>query len=113
MNYWKKADEELAYARQAREFENEGMARVCARRAGGWAIKGYLADHSLAIPTPNAMDLLKDPNIQSIFPGQIKIIIQHLSKTISLEKGTDGIDLILETQELINTLKNQAISEKS
>lgn len=65
MNYWNKANEELHYAEQARGFENEGMARVCARRAAGWAIKGYLYDHMLPIPTPTAMDLLQNESIQS------------------------------------------------
>ena len=32
---------ELAYARAARRHGNEGRARVCARRAAGWAIAAH------------------------------------------------------------------------
>ena len=32
---------ELAYARAARKHGNEGRARVCARRAAGWAIAAH------------------------------------------------------------------------
>ena len=35
---------ELAHARAAREHGKEGRARVCARRAAGWAIAIHFAD---------------------------------------------------------------------
>ena len=34
-------DAELAYARAARDHGKEGRARVCARRAAGWAIAAH------------------------------------------------------------------------
>ena len=35
---------ELAYARAAREHGKEGRARVCARRAAGWAIAAHFPE---------------------------------------------------------------------
>jgi hypothetical protein len=43
--------DELAAARAARESGNEGKARVCARRAAGWAVGFRFADDpSLSLP---------------------------------------------------------------
>jgi hypothetical protein len=112
MDYWKKANEELQYADQAREFENEGMARVCARRAAGWAIKGYLHDHNLPIPTPTAMDLLQAETIRSIFPENIRELMIHLTQRISLERGMNGIDLLEDTKKLITYLHNSRTLEE-
>lgn len=111
MNYWKKAEEELKYAQQAREFENEGMARVCARRSAGWAIKGFLADHSLTIPSPTALSLLQDEEIRELFPVNIRNILSHLSQRVSLETGLDGIDLLADTEELLKYLKISSSKE--
>jgi hypothetical protein len=112
MDYWRKANEELHYAQQAREFENEGMARVCARRAAGWAIKGYLHDHKLPIPTPTAMDLLQSESIQSQFPDNIRKLIMHLTQRVSLENGMNGIDLLEDTNNLIIYLHNSKSIEE-
>ncbi len=38
----KSIEKELENAERARSNENEGMARVCARRAAGWAAEEYL-----------------------------------------------------------------------
>jgi hypothetical protein len=111
MNNWKKADEELACAFQAREFENEGMARVCARRAAGWAIKGYLSAHSLPIPTPNAFQLLSDPWVSGQFPQPIKEIISHLSQRATVDHKFNDLDLLAEAKELVTSLQNLSSSE--
>jgi hypothetical protein len=113
MDYWKKADEELNYAFQAREFENEGMARVCARRAGVWAIKAYLSDHSLPIPTPNAFSLLKDPWVSSLFSQPLQLILSHLAQRATVEHNFENLDLLSETNELITSLKKLCTSENT
>ena len=112
MDYWKKANDELQYAEQAREFKNEGMARVCARRAAGWAIKGYLHDHNLSIPTPTAIDLLQAESIRSKFPENIRELMIHLTQRISLERGMNGIDLLEDTTNLITYLQNSRTMEE-
>lgn len=49
---------ELQTAHQARREGNEGMARVCARRAAGWAIGRRYAEQVPATATDNAYLLL-------------------------------------------------------
>ncbi len=46
---------ELAYARAAREHGKEGRARVCARRAAGWAIAARYPE----LPARSALVLLR------------------------------------------------------
>lgn len=46
---------ELAYARAARAHGKEGRARVCARRAAGWAIAARFPD----LPQRSALSLLR------------------------------------------------------
>jgi hypothetical protein len=50
---------ELEEAQRSRKQGNEGKARVCARRAAGWAIGAYVEMHSLAEPHSNALEHLK------------------------------------------------------
>lgn len=49
---------ELEMAREARRKGNEGMARVCARRAAGWAASWHLADKTGRPFGVNAYDTL-------------------------------------------------------
>lgn len=46
---------ELRYARAAREHGKEGRARVCARRAAGWAVAARYPDR----PEKSALNLLR------------------------------------------------------
>jgi hypothetical protein len=50
---------EMLAARQARAAGNEGRARVCARRAAGWAIRGYRAAIGVKSADPSAYRLLQ------------------------------------------------------
>ena len=64
--------EELAQANQARQGGNEGRARVCARRAAGWAVVYYRRRAGELVENENALDNLNwladevgDPQIQA------------------------------------------------
>ena len=49
MQGWEsRAREDLSRAEKARSEGNEGMVRVCARRATGWAAKAYLGQQGVA-----------------------------------------------------------------
>lgn len=52
-----KIQAELRYARAAREHGKEGRARVCARRAAGWAVAAYLSAQG-PLPSQGAYSLL-------------------------------------------------------
>ncbi len=57
---WKKEfEEELQRAETARIAGNEGMARVCARRAAGIVIGEYLRRQGIDFPDPSAYQRLK------------------------------------------------------
>jgi len=50
---------ELADAFRFREMGNEGRARVCARRAAGWAVGWYVEANGLAEAHSNALEHLR------------------------------------------------------
>jgi hypothetical protein len=50
---------ELKYARDQRALGNEGRARVCARRAAGWAIAAFRYKRLGVKSHPNAYNLLR------------------------------------------------------
>lgn len=54
-----RVERELAQARQARREGNEGKARVCARRAAGWATSGYYERRTGKKAPSSALALLK------------------------------------------------------
>ncbi|MCB2178691.1 hypothetical protein KQH61_04670 [bacterium] len=112
-----KISHELAQARQAQTSGNQGRARVCARRAAGWAIEAYLRAQGQASPTPNAFK-----NIQyfATLPGhseKIKTVLHHL--TVKMEKDSEdteayypvaGVDLIDEARWLVEELLQTPLS---
>ena len=55
---WDRIDAELEFARGEHAKGNEGRARVCARRAAGWAVSAYWKQRLGAEPHPNAYHLL-------------------------------------------------------
>lgn len=58
-NQIQKITRELKNAIDAEENGKEGLARVCARRATGWAIKEHLKAIDIFIESPSAIDHIK------------------------------------------------------
>lgn len=54
-----RAARELAQAHVARREGNEGRARVCARRAAGWAASAHLKRQTGTEPPRSALSILK------------------------------------------------------
>ena len=52
-------DAEIQQAEKARASGNEGMARVCARRAAGALVGEYLKRQGIDLGTPSAYDRLR------------------------------------------------------
>jgi hypothetical protein len=112
MSYWQTAKEELNKAYQARANQNEGMARVCARRCAGWAIRAYLSAQHIPAPTPNAYALIKDEALREILPAEIRPFLEHLALRVDLNYALpDGIDLLQETTALVDILFNLSSKE--
>ncbi|MCF6277348.1 MAG: hypothetical protein L3J16_01160 [Anaerolineales bacterium] len=59
MTWKKELQREFEMAQAARDAENQGKLRVCARRAAGVAIREYLTRHGIKPPSQSAYDLLK------------------------------------------------------
>lgn len=75
--------EELEAARRAREDGNEGMARVCARRAAGWAIGIHFKKEVPAEQRVNAYGLLRWYSRQPSVPEDLRLAADRLTTRIS------------------------------
>src|SRR5512144_76764 len=98
-------EKELANAENARQNENEGMARVCARRAAGLAAQDFLFRQGVQLRRGSAYDALK---LLVSFPGlepHLQAAAAHLTATVSQEFTLpEEIDLIADTKNLIGGL---------
>lgn len=96
---------EIERARQARTAGNEGMARVCARRAAGAAIGEYLLRRGLPLPGPSAyarLETLRDlPGLAPEVGGLVAQLLQRVNEDFSLP---GEIDLVAAAIELAGRL---------
>lgn len=114
MSKWLQAEDELKRAQMARENHNEGMARVCARRAAGLALQGFLAENGKPASSGNAIALLNDPEIRYVTPPELHEIMNHLLLKVDENyQFPVEIDLLLETQNLIQKLKALSINKEN
>jgi hypothetical protein len=98
---------EFERAAQARAKNNEGQARVCARRAAGIAIRDYLTRKGIRVPSASAYDLLNLLKDDSRLPPDLKLIADHLTVRVTEEfKLPVKADLIAEARLLCNWLLN-------
>lgn len=76
---WKTQFEtEIEQAESARQTGNEGMARVCARRAAGIVAGQYLIIRGLPVPGPSAVDRLNSVAVLPDTTPEIRETIRHL-----------------------------------
>jgi hypothetical protein len=74
---------ELALARRSRELGNEGRARVCARRAAGWAVESiYNQNQRSRLPEANAYRFLLWFKDMSHFPMNLREAARRLTTRI-------------------------------
>jgi hypothetical protein len=100
-----KFDDEIAHARSARAVGNEGMARVCARRAGGLVVGEYLRRQGRTVPSENAYDLLRYLREQPGTPVHLQKRLDRLLLRVNSEHQlpVQG-DLISDAEWLRHTL---------
>ena len=96
MSDWKsEIQAELEKALKARQRNNEGQARVCARRAAGIAVREYLARRGVRPPSTSAYDLL---NLVKDDPGlspDLQQMADHLTVRVTEEfKLPVDVDLV-------------------
>ena len=106
MSDWKtKLENELQLAADARARNNEGRARVCARRAAGIAVREYLARRSIKTGSPSAYDLLKTLAGMPDIPAGARSASQYLTLRVDEEfKLPAAVDLIHEARALCEQL---------
>ena len=105
MDWQTEIDSELEKAEQARALQNEGLARVCARRAAGIAIREYLSRQGIRPPSTSAYDLLNllkdDPRLSP----DLKQIADHLTLRVTEEfKLPVDADLVAEARKFCEDL---------
>lgn len=108
---WKKrAKSELAQAVAARKKGNEGMARVCTRRAAGLIIGEYLRRRQIPPPGPSAYDHLRLLLDLTEVPVQSRSIAEHLVRRVNKDFSLpiEG-DLIEETRCLAQELLGEIL----
>lgn len=99
---------EFERAKQARAKNNEGQARVCARRAAGIAIRDYLTRRGTHIPSTSAYDLLNLLKDDPLLPSDLKLIADHLTVRVTEEfKLPVDVDLVTEARVLCEWLLNK------
>lgn len=100
-----KVQRELDMAHQAREEGYEGRARVCARRAAGFAVKHYLKQRDVKLPTNNAYGLLENLESTPGLPQEIQKSLQFLTLRVNEDHELpQEADLIQESKKLIGFL---------
>jgi hypothetical protein len=98
-------EKEFAQAKQARANNNEGRARVCARRAAGIAIRDYLTRKGIPIPSKSAYDLINLIKEETLLPPDLKLVADHLTLHVTEEfKLPIDADLIAESRQLCEWL---------
>jgi HEPN domain-containing protein len=106
MNDWRgQLASEFENAERARADENEGRARVCARRAAGIAIREYYARQGIPVSGTSAYDLLgrliESPEIRP----DLKENCIHLTLKVSEDfRLPVNVDLIEESRKLCSAL---------
>lgn len=103
---WKlKFEAELRQAEAAREAGNEGMARVCARRAAGHALSEYYTRRELPFYGPSAYDHLRSLEELPDVPEPVREVARHFTVRITPEHTLPvEADLIAEARWLADTL---------
>jgi hypothetical protein len=96
---------ELEHANSARAEGNEGMARVCARRAAGIIIGEYLQRHGHTIFTHSAYDrILQFTNLPDVSQYYKDIANHSLLKVDKNHHFPAEVDLIADARLLYDCL---------
>ncbi len=99
---------ELKQAEQARAAGNEGMARVCARRAAGIAIRAFYQARGEPVRSTSAVDLLEQIRNDERLSADIHAVAGHLLQRVTPDYQLPiPADLLAETRWLVDALHEQ------
>lgn len=92
-----KFEAELAQAQAARQLGNEGMARVCARRAAGLVSREYLQRQGVPLSGSSAYDHIRSLSILPGLTPEVQEVTGHFLLRITPEHNLPvDADLIAE-----------------
>jgi len=106
-----KISRELSLAVSSQKIGNQGRARVCARRAAGWAVQAYLIAQGESAESPSALEHMKYLAAKKNLSPRIYKALHRL--TIKLEKDSleeeayypiEDVDLVQEAHWLAEEL---------
>ena len=96
---------EIEKAKSARANGNEGMARVCARRAAGVVVGEYLVRQGTLPPSESAYDSIKYFNELPDLPPGVREVSGHFLVRINVDHRLPSeIDLISDAEWLESVL---------
>ena len=108
MTNWRaKSLEDLFRADEARREGNEGRARVCARRAAGWAASAFLDENKYADLRNSGFQNILQLAIYFEKDERIVALCDHLSASLEKDFPDDtshlapNIDLLADARDLI------------
>jgi hypothetical protein len=103
--WFQEFQKEIEQAKAAREAGNEGMARVCARRAAGVVVGEYFHLKGVNLGKMGAYDRLHYLINQTSTPPEIRRIAEHFVLRVTPERTLPvEADLIAEARWLFTTL---------
>ena len=105
LTWQEKYTKEISRANEVRARDNEGQARVCARRAAGVVLREYFARHNIQAASPSAYDLLKVLLEMDDLPADLRQSAEYLTLRVDEAfKLPSGIDLVKEAELLCERL---------
>ena len=110
MDWRERVERELERGDAARAGGNEGMARVCARRAAGWAAQAYLQQHGAHPTSPSVLEQMRHlVKVGGFGPGFNEKIEHLLTPKQPGGEGAESYfpldaDLVAEARQLIGAL---------
>lgn len=108
-NFNEQFNAEIEMANNARAKGNEGMARVCARRALGLVIGEYFRKNNMTDPSPNAFDRIKTFINTPSIPEEYRKIATNFTVRVTPNFHLPiDIDLIEE----VKLLRTKLLEEK-
>lgn len=93
---------EFAVAEEARHAGNQGMLRVCARRAAGAAVAWWYATRSAPPTKPDAMTQLKALSTDGAVPAEIRDAASRLTAKVTADFTAPGkADLLADSRMIV------------
>ena len=106
-----KIEKELKHAVQAQSNGKDGLARVCSRRAAGWAIQLKLRRDGVELNTPSAFDFIKYYSGKENLDQRVHDVLANLQLKVKKDNLDEDsywplpkVDLVSEANWLVDEL---------